>query len=151
MRKDLIRRSVAFQDPLVGGSLSRELGRGQYQDAVVRAFSQGLEGREILRSEEDMPTGRGIPTQTSSTVYIRDFDYDTVIGSLFFRMCSPLRSDCARWTECHSGQERISLLDNRGVFPWPRSFCRAFSFPQAKRKDYLATSRRYILNQYQST
>jgi hypothetical protein len=87
-RKDLIRRSEAFRDPLVGGLMSREIGRrhGHDQDAVVRTLSQGLEEQEILRPEEDALAEMGFPTRTSSTVYIADFDYDSVTGSLFLRM-----------------------------------------------------------------
>jgi hypothetical protein len=154
MRKHLIRRSEAFQDPLVGGLMTRELGRahGHEQDAVVRTLSQGLQEQEILRSEEDMLAEIGFPMQSSSTIYIADFDYDSVTGSLFLRMHpTPLNQVTPNRlsSKYNSGQESMFLLDNGRMSSWLSSFP-AFLFQPAKRKNCLALLWKYILNHHQS-
>jgi hypothetical protein len=107
-RKNLVRRAKILQDPLLGGSLSREHGRGSLLDVSARTCVEGWDGAEIFPSEASpspdprvRAMSRLFSSQASfhtpdrpeeyvqlnkSTVAMGAFDFDSVTHGLFYRM-----------------------------------------------------------------
>jgi hypothetical protein len=106
-----VRRARILQDPLLGGSLSREHGHGRLLDGSARACVEGWDAAEIFPSEASpspdprvRTLGRLFSGQTSSytparpeeyvdlnksTVAMGAFDFDPVTHGLFYRMSEP--------------------------------------------------------------
>ena len=108
-KKKLVRRARILQDPLLGGSLSREHGHGWPSDGSVRTFVEGWDSVEVLPSEASpspdprtQSLSRLLSSQSgnfytparpeeyvhlnSSTLAMGAIEYDPVTHSLFYRM-----------------------------------------------------------------
>jgi len=103
-----VRRARILQDPLLGGSLSREHGHGSPLDVSARTCVEGWDGAEIFPSEASPspdPRVRAVSRLFSnqgsshtparpeeyvqlnkSTVAMGAFDFDSVTHGLFYRM-----------------------------------------------------------------
>ena len=106
-RENLVRRARILQDPLLGGSLSREHGYGPLLDGSITACVDGWDSQEIFPSEASPshdPHVRAVSRLLSnqdlyapaipddyvqfnkSTVAMGAFDFDPVTHGLFYRM-----------------------------------------------------------------
>lgn len=91
--KNHIRRASILQDPLLGGSISREHGNRYSVDAAARTYVQGWEVAEILQCERSpinhepsiAHPRRLSEAHNSSTLAMRAFDFDPGTRSLFYR------------------------------------------------------------------
>ncbi len=108
-KKKLVRRARFLQNPLLGGSLSREHGHGCLSDVSARIYVEGWDSVEVLPSEASPSPDprvrrldRLLSSQSgnlytparpeeyvhlnSSTVAMGAIEYDPVTRSLFYRM-----------------------------------------------------------------
>jgi hypothetical protein len=106
-RRNLVHRARILQNPLIGGSLSREHGHGRLLEGSARTYVEGWDGAEIFPSEASpspdprvRAMSRLLSSQASfhtptrpeeyvhlnrSTVAMGAFEYDSVTHSLFYR------------------------------------------------------------------